>query len=119
MRQRRSQKKFLLKQRKSQRKLQSGLLKEIQQSPQGTLSATDEPHHVVRRPDCYPNNKQLLSSSISKPVIQTKEKQIHERRTEGKGNETDSSTMQTNTHNTSGIIRETDDIDDIFALIGV
>ncbi|KAK2503090.1 hypothetical protein MC885_015570 [Smutsia gigantea] len=124
MRQRRSQKKILLRQRKSQRKLQSSLLKEIQQSPQGALSAIDNnkwklSHCMVHRPDCYPNSKQLLSSSISKPVIQTKEKQIHEHHTGGKGNETDSWTLQTYTHNTSGIIRETDDIDDIFALIGV
>ncbi|XP_022407810.1 nucleolus and neural progenitor protein isoform X1 [Delphinapterus leucas] len=122
---RRSQNKFSLKRRKPQRKLQSTLLKETQQPPQGTQSATDIikgrlSHPTVRTTDLYPNNKQVLSRRVSSPVIQTKEKQIHENLIESNENETDSwTTMQINKHNTSGITKETDDIDDIFALMGV
>ncbi|XP_057393605.1 LOW QUALITY PROTEIN: nucleolus and neural progenitor protein-like [Balaenoptera acutorostrata] len=125
LRQRRSQNKFSLKRRKPQRKLQSTLLKETQQPPQGTQSATDIikgrlSHPTVRTPDLYPNNKQVLSRRVSSPVIQTKEKQIHENLIESNENETDSWTMmQINKHNTSGITKGTDDIDDIFALMGV
>ncbi|XP_065798224.1 nucleolus and neural progenitor protein isoform X2 [Muntiacus reevesi] len=124
LRQRRSQNKFSLKGRK-QRKLQSTHLKEIQQPPQGTQSATD----VIKgrlsdstdcRTDLYPNNKQVLNRRVSNPVIQTKEKQTHEKLTESNENETDSWTMmQVNKHNTSGTTKEKDDIDDIFALMGV
>ncbi|XP_030692648.2 nucleolus and neural progenitor protein isoform X2 [Globicephala melas] len=122
---RRSQNKFSLKRRKPQRKLQSTLLKETQQPPQGTQSATDIikgrlSHPTVCTTDLYPNNKQVLSRRVSSPVIQTKEKQIHETLIESNENETDSWTMmQINKHNTSGITKETDDIDDIFALMGV
>ncbi|XP_059866622.1 nucleolus and neural progenitor protein isoform X3 [Delphinus delphis] len=122
---RRSQNKFSLKRRKPQRKLQSTLLKETQQPPQGTQSATDIikgrlSHPTVCTTDLYPNNKQVLSRRVSSPVIQTKEKQIHETLIESNENETDSwTTMQINKHNTSGITKETDDIDDIFALMGV
>ncbi|XP_004272102.1 nucleolus and neural progenitor protein isoform X1 [Orcinus orca] len=122
---RRSQNKFSLKRRKPQRKLQSTLLKETQQPPQGTQSATDIikgrlSHPTVCTTDLYPNNKQVLSRRVSSPVIQTKEKQIHENLIESNENETDSwTTMQINKHNTSGITKETDDIDDIFALMGV
>ncbi|XP_059777142.1 nucleolus and neural progenitor protein isoform X2 [Balaenoptera ricei] len=125
LRQRRSQNKFSLKRRKPQRKLQSTLLKETQQPPQGTQSATDIikgrlSHPTVHTPDLYPNNKQVLSRRVSSPVIQTKEKQIHENLIESNENETDSwTTMQINKHNTSGITKGTDDIDDIFALMGV
>ncbi|XP_007458214.1 PREDICTED: uncharacterized protein C3orf17 homolog isoform X1 [Lipotes vexillifer] len=122
---RRSQNKFSLKRRKPQRKLQSTILKETQQPPQGTQSATDIikgrlSHPTVRTADLYPNNKQVLNRRVSSPVIQTKEKQIHENLIESNENETDSwTTMQINKHNTSGITKETDDIDDIFALMGV
>ncbi|XP_015326801.2 nucleolus and neural progenitor protein isoform X3 [Bos taurus] len=123
LRQRRSQNKFSLKGRK-QRKLQSTLLKEIQQPPQGTQSATDVikgrlSDSTVRRTDLYPNNKQV-NRRVSNPVIQTKETQTHEKLTESNENKTDSWTvMQGNKHNTSGSTKETDDIDDIFALMGV
>lgn len=124
LRQRRSQNKFSLKGRK-QRKLQSTLLKEIQQPPQGTQSAKDVikgrlSDSTVRRTALYPNNKQVLNRRVSNPVIQTKETQTHEKLTESNENETDSWTvMQGNKHNTSGTTKETDDIDDIFALMGV
>ncbi|XP_004761503.1 nucleolus and neural progenitor protein isoform X1 [Mustela putorius furo] len=122
---RRSQNRFLLEQRKLQRKLQLTLSKEIQPSPQETQNATDSSkwrlsHYTVQRTDLSPNSKLLLSSRISNPVIQTKEKQIHENLTGSNENETDSWTiLQMNKHNTSGTIKETDDIDDIFALMGV
>ncbi|XP_006094515.1 nucleolus and neural progenitor protein isoform X1 [Myotis lucifugus] len=122
---RRSQNKFLLRQRKPQRKLQPALLKETQQSPQGTQSSTDNSkrrlsHHAVHKTNVYANSKQLLSSRASNPVIQTKEKQNHENLTGSNENERDSWTMmQITKHNTSGNIKETDDIDDIFALMGV
>uniref|UniRef100_A0A8C8XCU4 Nucleolus and neural progenitor protein n=1 Tax=Panthera leo TaxID=9689 RepID=A0A8C8XCU4_PANLE len=125
LRQRRSQSRFLLGQKRLQRKLQLTLSKEIQQSPQGMQNATDSrkwkrSHYSVHRTDLYPNNKQLLRSRVSNPVIQTKEKQIHENLTGNNENETNSWTvMQMNKHNTSGTIKETDDIDDIFALMGV
>ncbi|XP_070262292.1 nucleolus and neural progenitor protein isoform X1 [Myotis yumanensis] len=122
---RRSQNKFLLRQRKPQRKLQPALLKETQQSPQGTQSSTDTSkrrlsHRAVHKTNVYANSKQLLSSRASNPVIQTKEKQNHENLTGSNENERDSWTMmQITKHNTSGNIKETDDIDDIFALMGV
>ncbi|NP_001306038.1 nucleolus and neural progenitor protein isoform d [Homo sapiens] len=127
LRQRRSQNKFLRRQRKPQRKLQSTLLREIQQFSQGTRkSATDTSakwrlsHCTVHRTDLYPNSKQLLNSGVSMPVIQTKEKMIHENLRGIHENETDSWTvMQINKNSTSGTIKETDDIDDIFALMGV
>ncbi|XP_039734893.1 nucleolus and neural progenitor protein isoform X2 [Pteropus medius] len=125
LRQRRSQSKFLLRQRKPQRKLQSTLLKEMQQSPHGTQNATDTSkqrlsHHAVHRTNLHPNSNQLLSSRVSNPVIQTNEKQSHETLTGSKENETDLRTMmQINKHNTSETIKEINDIDDIFALMGV
>nr|XP_020735363.1 nucleolus and neural progenitor protein isoform X5 [Odocoileus virginianus texanus]XP_020735364.1 nucleolus and neural progenitor protein isoform X5 [Odocoileus virginianus texanus] len=124
LRQRRSQNKFSLKGRK-QRKLQLTHLKEIQQPPQGTQSATDV---IIKgrlsdstdcRTDLYPNNKEV-NRRVSNPVIQTKEKQTHEKLTESNENKMDSWTMmQVNKHNTSGTTKETDDIDYIFALMGV
>ncbi|XP_070322020.1 nucleolus and neural progenitor protein isoform X2 [Odocoileus virginianus] len=124
LRQRRSQNKFSLKGRK-QRKLQLTHLKEIQQPPQGTQSATDV---IIKgrlsdstdcRTDLYPNNKKV-NRRVSNPVIQTKEKQTHEKLTESNENKMDSWTMmQVNKHNTSGTTKETDDIDYIFALMGV
>ncbi|KAB1283448.1 Nucleolus and neural progenitor protein [Camelus dromedarius] len=125
LRRRRSQNKFSMRRRKPQRKLQSTLLKEVQQPPQGTQSATHTnkgrlSHPAVRRTDLFPNNKQLLRRRVSNPVIQTKEKQIHENVIGSNENETDSWTMmQINKHNTTGTIKETHDIDDIFALMGV
>lgn len=121
LRQRRSQNKFSLRQRKPQRKLQSILSKEIQQSPKGTQSATDIfkgrlSHPAVHRTDLYPNKQQLLSTGVSNPFIQTKEEQTHENLRGS--NENERTMMQTNKHNTLGTI-QTDDIDDIFALMGV
>ncbi|KAF6120614.1 nucleolus and neural progenitor protein [Phyllostomus discolor] len=124
LRLRRSQNKFLPRQRKPQRKLQSTLLKEIQQSAQRTQTFTVTSkqrllHCTGHSTDLYPNSKQPLSSRVSNPVLQTKEKQNHENLIGRNENETDSwTTMQVN-KNTSGIIKETDDIDDIFALMGV
>ncbi|XP_047648381.1 nucleolus and neural progenitor protein isoform X2 [Phacochoerus africanus] len=125
LRQRRSQNKFSLRQRKPQRKLQSILSKEIQQSPKGTQSATDIikgrlSYPAVHRTDLYPNKQQLPSIGVSNPFIQTKEEQTHENLRGSNKNETDSSwtMMQINKHNTLGTIK-TDDIDDIFALMGV
>uniref|UniRef100_A0A8C3X7P9 Nucleolus and neural progenitor protein n=1 Tax=Catagonus wagneri TaxID=51154 RepID=A0A8C3X7P9_9CETA len=124
LRQRRSQNKFSLRQRKPQRKLQSALSKEIQQPPQGTQSATDIikgrlSHPAGHRTDPYPN-EQLLRTGISSPVIQTKEERTFENLTGSNENETDSWTMmQIKKHNTLGTIKKTDDIDDIFALMGV
>ncbi|XP_024433822.2 nucleolus and neural progenitor protein isoform X1 [Desmodus rotundus] len=121
---RRSQNKFLLRQRKPQRKLQSTLLKEIQQPPQRTQTFTVTSkqrlsHCAGHRTDLYPNSKQPLSSRVSNPVLQTKEKQNHENLTGRNENETDSWTVMQINKNTTGIIKETDDIDDIFALMGV
>lgn len=105
--------------------MQPALLKETQQSPQGTQSSTDISkrrlsHRVVHKTNVYANSKQLLSSRASNPVIQTKEKQNHDNLTGSNENERDSWTMmQIVKHNTSGNIKETDDIDDIFALMGV
>uniref|UniRef100_A0A8C4LVP6 Nucleolus and neural progenitor protein n=1 Tax=Equus asinus TaxID=9793 RepID=A0A8C4LVP6_EQUAS len=125
LRQRRSQNKFLLRQRKPQRKLQSTLLKEIQPSPPETRSAMDTTkrgpsHCTVHRTDFSPNSKHLLSGRVSRPVLPTKEKQIHGNLTGSDENEADSRTViQINKHNTSGTMKKTDDIDDIFALMGV
>ncbi|KAM9583282.1 nucleolus and neural progenitor protein isoform 1-T1 [Trichechus inunguis] len=125
--QRRSQNKFLLRRRKPQRKLQSALLKEIHQFPQGTQKgATDTSakrrlsHRTVHRADLYPYSKQLIGSRASNPVVRTKRKQNHENLTRSNDNETGSWTMtQTSEHNTSETIKQRDDIDDIFALMGV
>ncbi|MBZ3875204.1 Protein nepro-like protein [Sciurus carolinensis] len=124
LRQRRSQNKFLLRQRKPQRKLQSTHLKEIQQF--SSQSATDTSAkwrfscHTVQRTDPSPNSKQLLSSKLLSPVKQTKEKQIPENLTGRNGNESDSwIKIQINKDSMPGSVKETDDIDDIFALMGV
>ncbi|XP_025231345.1 nucleolus and neural progenitor protein isoform X4 [Theropithecus gelada] len=127
LRQRRSQNKFLRRQSKPQRKLQSTLLREIQQFSQRTRKTAADTsakwrlsHCTVHRTDLYPNSKQLLNSGVSMPVIQTKEKMMHENLRGIHENETDSLTvMQINKNSTSGTIKETDDIDDIFALMGV
>nr|KAF6475407.1 nucleolus and neural progenitor protein [Rousettus aegyptiacus] len=125
LRQRRSQSKFLLRRRKPQRKLQSTFLKEIQQSPHGTQDATDTSkqrlsHHAVHRTNLHPNSNLLLSSRVSNPVIQTNEKQSQETLIGSKENETGLRTMkQINKYDTSETIKEINDIDDIFALMGV
>ncbi|XP_029795164.1 nucleolus and neural progenitor protein isoform X1 [Suricata suricatta] len=125
LRQRRSQNRFLLRQSRRQRKLQLTLSKEIQQSPQGTQNAADSgkwkrSHCTVHRTDLYPNNKQPLRNRVSNPAIQAKGKRLHENLIGNNENGSDSWTMvQMNKHNPSGTIKETDDIDDIFALMGV
>ncbi|XP_071471443.1 nucleolus and neural progenitor protein isoform X2 [Marmota flaviventris] len=124
LRQRRSQNKFFLRQRKPQRKLQSIHLKEIQQF--SSKSATDTSAkwrlscHTVQRTDPGPNSKQLLSSRLSSPVKQTKEQQIHENLLGSNGSECDSwIKIQINKESMPESVKETDDIDDIFALMGV
>ncbi|KAM4862635.1 nucleolus and neural progenitor protein isoform X1 [Urocitellus parryii] len=123
LRQRRSQNKFFLRQRKPQRKLQSIHLKEIQQF--SSKSATDTSAkwrlscHTVQRTDPGPNSKQLLSR-LSSPVKQTKEQQIHENLLGSNGSECDSwIKIQINKESMPESVKETDDIDDIFALMGV
>ncbi|KAM5154954.1 nucleolus and neural progenitor protein isoform 3-T3 [Callospermophilus lateralis] len=124
LRQRRSQNKFFLRQRKPQRKLQSIHLKEIQQF--SSKSATDTSAkwrlscHTVQRTDPGPNSKQILRSRLSSPVKQTKEKQIHENLLGSNGNECDSwIKIQKNKESMPESVKETDDIDEIFALMGV
>lgn len=120
----RSQNTFLLRKRKPQRKWQSTLLKEIQQFPQEPLkSAVDSgtkwslSHGTVQRTDCCRNNKQPLTN---KPATQTKENQIHGSLTGSSESQTNSWTkMKINKQNMPGPVKETDDIDDIFALMGV
>ncbi|XP_058517874.1 nucleolus and neural progenitor protein isoform X3 [Ochotona princeps] len=129
LRQRRSQNAFLPRQRKPQRKVQSVLLKEIQQFSQGTQEIATDPStkrrladHAVRSPELSRNSKskQLLSSGSVNPDLQTTEKQTRENRTGSNEHETDSwRMMQMNKCNTSGFTKEKDDIDDIFALMGV
>ncbi|XP_007945624.1 nucleolus and neural progenitor protein [Orycteropus afer afer] len=127
LRQRRSQDKFLPRQRKPQRKLRSILLKEIQQFPQGPQKGAADTsaerrllNLTVHRADLYPHRKQLSGSRASNPIIRTKEKLDHENLKGSNENETGSWTLtQMNKHITPGIIKETDDIDDIFALMGV
>ncbi|XP_037691488.1 nucleolus and neural progenitor protein isoform X2 [Choloepus didactylus] len=127
LRQRRAQNKFLLRQRKPHGKLQSTLLKEIQQFPPANdKSPTDRSakrrllHPAVHGTALYLNCKHLLGGKASNPAIQTKEKQKQEHLTGSNGNETGSWTVtQVNKHNTLGTIKKTDDIDDIFALMGV
>ncbi|XP_004475638.2 nucleolus and neural progenitor protein isoform X2 [Dasypus novemcinctus] len=124
---RRAQNKFL-RQRKPHGKLPSILLKEIQQFPQETQkSATDTSvkrrlsNLTVHGTALYLNKQQLLVSRALNPVIQTKEKQNNENLTGSNENETTVSqtVTQINKHNTSRTIKKTDDIDDIFALMGV
>ncbi|KAG8509550.1 Nucleolus and neural progenitor protein, partial [Galemys pyrenaicus] len=111
--------KFLLRQRKPQRKLQSTLLKEIQKSSRGAKDTREQrlSYHAVRKTALYMDSKQLLSSQISDPVIQTKEKQIDKNLTGSNENQADSWTkMHISKHNTPTSKKESDDIDDIFAL---
>uniref|UniRef100_A0A8C6S2P7 Nucleolus and neural progenitor protein n=1 Tax=Nannospalax galili TaxID=1026970 RepID=A0A8C6S2P7_NANGA len=123
----RSKGKILLRQRKPQRKLQSMLLKEIQQFPHGSLKSTMDTSAKWRlsggagqRMDLCPNSKQLLSRRLSNPVLETKDKRIHGNLIGGSGNETHLWTKRhRNTHTMPGTVKEADDIDDIFALMGV
>ncbi|XP_006903051.1 PREDICTED: uncharacterized protein C3orf17 homolog [Elephantulus edwardii] len=123
-RQRRSQKQCFLRQRKPPRKLPLMLLKDIQHLPQGMQKkATDKgveqslSQPMVHRADVHSHNKLLLGSRTPNSAIQTKT-QNHEYLPGSKENETWTPT-QMNKQNTSGTIQETDDIDDIFALMGV
>ncbi|XP_012884031.1 PREDICTED: uncharacterized protein C3orf17 homolog isoform X2 [Dipodomys ordii] len=127
LRQRRSQTKCSLRQRKPQRKLQPTLLKEIQQFSQGTPQTAKDSnakwrcsHLAVQRTDLCSSSKQLLSSTFPDPIMQTKEKQVHRNLMGNNKNKTDSWTnTQISQHSMSGTVEETDDIDDIFALMGV
>lgn len=122
----RSKHKVLSRQRKPQRKLQSTLLKETQQVPEGTLKSArgtsakwSRADGAVPRTDVCPNRKQVLRR-LSKPVLKTKETGIHRNLTAGGGNETGLRTKrQTHTHSVPEAAQEADDIDDIFALMGV
>nr|XP_004672372.2 nucleolus and neural progenitor protein [Jaculus jaculus] len=126
LRQRRLQKKFLPRQRKPQRKLQSNLLKEILQSretPQsasGTGAKRRRPGGTgtVQRTDLRSSRRPLPSTSHANAVTEAKEKGRDLKG--GNENKTDLWTdMQINQHPMSGTIKETDDIDDIFAIMGV
>ncbi|XP_027268415.1 nucleolus and neural progenitor protein isoform X3 [Cricetulus griseus] len=125
-RQKRSKHKVLSRQRKPQRKLQSTLLKETQQEPEGTLKSTRDPSAkwsrsggTVQRTDVCPNRKQVLRR-LSKSVLKTKEPGFHGNLTAGSRNETGLWTnRQTHTHSVPQAAKEADDIDDIFALMGV
>ncbi|XP_049732017.1 nucleolus and neural progenitor protein isoform X2 [Elephas maximus indicus] len=128
LRQRRSQNTFLPRQRKPQRMLPSTLSKEIHQLPQGRMqkgaadtSAEGELSHLtVAGARLHPRSKQHLSSSASNPVLRTKEEQNHDNLTGGNEDEPGSGTVtQTNEQNPPGTLKERDDIDDIFALMGV
>lgn len=125
-RQRRSKYKVLSRQRKLKRKLQSTLVKETQQVPEGTLKTTRDSSAKrrcsdgkVQRSDVYRNGKQVLSK-LAKPDLKTKKMGVHGNLTGGGGSETGLRTKrQVHTHNVPGTAKEADDIDDIFALMGV
>lgn len=118
----RSQNKFLLRQRKPQRRLHSTSLKEIRHTSQGPRHAADTRArrlYAVHKAALCANSKQLLSSRVSDPVLPTEE-QVHANLAGSNENKIDSWTMmQINKHNTPSSIKESDDIDDIFALMGV
>ncbi|XP_006864243.1 PREDICTED: uncharacterized protein C3orf17 homolog [Chrysochloris asiatica] len=122
-----SQNTFLRRWRKPQKKLQSTLLKEIQQFPQeiqkGAIDTSAErrlSHCTVHRTDGYPHSKELSGSRASNRATQTKGKKNQEGLTESYEDEVGSWTVaEMNKHNASGTIKGTDDIDDIFALMGV
>ncbi|KAM4887759.1 nucleolus and neural progenitor protein [Thomomys bottae] len=122
-RQRRSQTKFSLRQRKPPRKLQPTPLKEIQQFSQGTpQSAVDSSAMsrcsglAVQGTNLCSSSKPLCSSRLPDPILPTEEKGVYR----SNKNKTDSWTnMQISKHSMSGTVKETDDIDDIFALMGV
>ncbi|XP_034370996.1 nucleolus and neural progenitor protein isoform X2 [Arvicanthis niloticus] len=124
-RQRRSKYKVLSRPRKPQRQLQSTGLKETQQVPEGTLkntrdsSATRRCSGTVQRPDVCPNGKQVLRK-LAKPDLKTKKMGIHGNLTGGSGNESSFWVKrQMHTHSAPDTAKEADDIDDIFALMGV
>lgn len=118
-RQRRSKHKVLSRQRKPQRKLQSSLLKETQKVPEGTLKSTRDTSAkwspsggTVQRTD--------VLRRLSKPILKTKEMGIHGNVISRSGNETGLWTeRQTHTYSVPETAKEADDIDDIFALMGV
>ncbi|EDK98047.1 nucleolus and neural progenitor protein isoform 1 [Mus musculus] len=123
-RQRRSKYKVLSRQRKPQRKLQSTLLKETQQVPEGTLKNTRDSSAkrrcsgTVQRSDVCPNGKQVLRK-LAKPDLKTKVV-VHGNLTGGSRNESGfQAKTQMHTHNAPDTAKEADDIDDIFALMGV
>ncbi|XP_051005936.1 nucleolus and neural progenitor protein [Acomys russatus] len=125
-RQRRSKHKVLTRQRKPQRKLQSTLVKETQQVPEGTLQSTKDTSAkcrrsggTVQRSDVCPNGKQVLRR-LSKPGLKSKEMGVHANLTGGSANGTGLwMKRQTHAHSEPETAKEADDIDDIFALMGV
>ncbi|XP_029400317.1 nucleolus and neural progenitor protein isoform X2 [Mus pahari] len=124
-RQRRSKNKVLSRQRKPQRKLQSTLLKETQQVPEGTLKNTRDSSAkrrcsgTVQGSDGNANGKQVLRK-LAKPDLKTKKMGVHGNLTGGSRNESGFlAKRQMHTHNVPDTAKETDDIDDIFALMGV
>lgn len=124
-RQRRSKYKVLSRRRKPQRKLQSTLLKETQQVPEGTLkntrdsSAKSRCSRTVQRSDVCPNGKQVLRK-LAKPDLKTKKMGTHGNLTGGSGNESGLwAKRQMHIHKAPDTAKEADDIDDIFALMGV
>lgn len=127
LRQRRWQDKFLPRQRKPQRKLQSTLLKETQQSPQGTLQKAKDTSAQWRlsgetgqRTDLCLNSRPLLSTRLSNPSVEAKQKLFHGNLRGASEKETDWwRKMQVNKHRVSRVVKDTDDIDDIFAVMGV
>ncbi|KAM5281127.1 nucleolus and neural progenitor protein [Ctenodactylus gundi] len=117
---RRSQKK-MLRQRKPQISLQSSLSKEAQQLLRGPLksaidaSAERFPGPAVQRINLRPASEPPSRSILSNPDIHTKEKQI-----QGSEKHADAQTeLEVSEHKTPKTVGKTDDIDDIFALIGL
>ncbi|XP_055965236.1 nucleolus and neural progenitor protein [Sorex fumeus] len=122
----RPQRKFLTRQRKPQRKLQPTLLMEIQQQYPTETRATAGTSkrrvsgQTVLRPDLSPRRRQPRRNRISSPVTQTLGKQTLENCAESNGNKMKPRTaIHISKHDTPGTIKKTDDIDDIFALMGV
>lgn len=124
-RRRRSKYKVSSRQRKPQRKLQSVLLKETQQVPDGTLknirdsSAERRCSGAVQRSDVCPNGKQVLRK-LAKPDLKTKKMGTPGTLLGGSGDKSGFQVKrQMRTHNAPNTAKEADDIDDIFALMGV
>lgn len=124
-RQRRSKYKVSSRQRKPQRKLQSTLLKETQQVPEGTLKSTRDSSAERRcsgagqRSDVCPNGKQVLRK-LAKPDLRTKKMGTPGTLLGGSGDESGvRAKRQMRTHSVPNTANEADDIDDIFALMGV
>lgn len=105
--------------------MQATHLMEIQQSSKEIQGTTDickwrDSSQTLLRPKLYLDSKLLLRNRLFSPATQTPQKQISENLTESIGNEMEShTTMHINKRNTPGTIKKTDDIDDIFALMGV